>query len=1679
MTSHEGTSASKPPLFDGTNFAFWKIRMRTYLMALGADVWDVVETGYTKPVVLANKDDKLEFSFNAKGMNAILNGLAEAEFVKVMHLNTAKEMWDKLINSYEGDEKVKGAKLQTYRLKFEQLKMNEDETISKYFLRIEELVNAMKGLGETFDDSLLIQKILRSLPDKFNPKVSAIEELNDLKTLSIDQLLGTLTAYEMRINKDKSSTREASFKADNNDDSEFDEIEAKFVRRLKKGSGKYQGKLPFKCFNCGKIGHFASKCPHQKKGQNFDDEKKYKYQKYNKKKSLVANNDNSSEDTDSDSSNENKPNDFVLMAKEDHDNEGTGSDDNEEEAVVDLEGELISALEEIDRLRSKNRKLKQVLTQFEKEPDEECALLKVELEEAKKIEDILKQQLSEKKLRCEALEEEIVKTRKEMEKFKGLYHQNLPSIKASEELSSILNQQRNSKLKAGLGYEEGSSSDHPSDKESIKFVKSSNIVNSHSAETKKENQLARWNERKNPRTELVDQKVYRPPQRRQFFPRYKNFFYGYCFFCSNFGHKAINCSLRYKYEQSRYSMNNYLSQQIVRQPSNKHSQIMNHVMTGRRTQEKHNNSYEHNNRYEILFSEPECYICHDYGHKAANCHLKKYNPDQNLTVENVKVWKKKVDDKCGLALSAQNKRNPWYIDSGCSKHMTGDKSKFLTLSDSKSGNVTFGNDAPGKVKGKGMVSLNNGKRKAQDVLFVENLKHNLLSVSQVCDRGCEVVFTSKDCKIKSVDSGKLVAKGIRTENNVYVLKEDEQEECNLSKYDESWLWHRRLGHLNFDHIIKLKNNGAVKDLPKISKPYDSVCKPCQIGKLTRTQFKSKTFPSTEKPLQLVHMDLCGPSRKEGTGRENYFMLIIDDYSRLTWVAFLKEKSEALEKFKVFKALTENQTGKRIKAVRSDRGGEFSSGSFKEFCDKNGIKREYTIPRTPQQNGVVERQNRSVQQMARSMMNERNIPQTYWVEAIHTAVHILNKAHLRPHSDKTPYELWFGRPASIKHFKVFGSTCYIKNNDENIGKYDDRADEGIFLGYATNSKGYRCYNKRLHKLVDCIDVKVDEELPVRNISSDKSRTEDTVEDEDEQVQGSEREEAESDEDVNIQTDTSQQKEAKSPLRIIRKNHPENQIIGDINEGVQTRRKLIKDTEQSHVAFLSMIEPTNFEEARKEEDWIRAMNEELDQIEKNNTWELVPRPENKNVIGSKWVFKNKMNEKGQVVRNKARLVCKGYAQVEGQDFDETFAPVARLEAIRMFLAYSCHKNFKVYQMDVKSAFLNGDLEEEVYMEQPEGFSLTDNPNYVCKLKKALYGLKQAPRAWYSRLDKFLQEKGFKKGTVDSNLYIKSEGDDLLVVLVYVDDIVFGCTNESSVQWFAKCMQTEFEMSMIGELSYFLGLQVKQSSAGIFISQEKYLKEILKKFQMEDSSTVSTPMVVGCKLSKDDISPDVDQRTYRSMIGSLLYITASRPDIMQAVGMVGRFQSAPKQSHLVAVKRIFKYLKGTMTYGLWYPRNQNFQLIAYSDADWANCVDERKSTSGGAFFLGDSLVAWLSKKQGSISLSTTEAEYIAAATCCTQILWMIQTLADLKVTYTDPIPIHCDNTSAISVSKNPVLHSKTKHIPIKYHFLREQVTNRVVQLNYIPSKEQIADILTKPLAATPFGYLRKKLGVIISGV
>ncbi|XP_059075017.1 uncharacterized mitochondrial protein AtMg00810-like [Cryptomeria japonica] len=351
---------------------------------------------------------------------------------------------------------------------------------------------------------------------------------------------------------------------------------------------------------------------------------------------------------------------------------------------------------------------------------------------------------------------------------------------------------------------------------------------------------------------------------------------------------------------------------------------------------------------------------------------------------------------------------------------------------------------------------------------------------------------------------------------------------------------------------------------------------------------------------------------------------------------------------------------------------------------------------------------------------------------------------------------------------------------------------------------------------------------------------------------------------------------------------------------------------------------------------------------------------------------------------------------------------------------------------------DAEEEVYMEQLEGFESSEYTDHVYRLKKALYGLKQAPRVWYSRLDSHLISKGFTKGNVDSTLYTKVVSNDLLAIEIYVDDIIFGSTNDELSQSFSTIMKSKFEMSMLGPLSFFLGIQVSQLEHGLFISQTKYAKEMLKRFQMDQCTHVGTPMETGCKLVKVDDSPLVDQSKYRSMVGSLLYLTASRLDLMQAVCLVSHYQSAPRQSHLNVVTRIFKYIQGTLDFGLWYPKHGDFTLIGYTDADWGGCIDDQHSTSGAAFFLGDRLVSWHSKKQDCVTLSTAESEYIATTACYTQMLWMSYQLADLGV------------------------------------FLRDQVTANEIILVHVSSQAQVADIFTKALPKDTFMRLRDRLGV-----
>ncbi|GJX85299.1 retrovirus-related pol polyprotein from transposon TNT 1-94 [Tanacetum coccineum] len=474
-----------------------------------------------------------------------------------------------------------------------------------------------------------------------------------------------------------------------------------------------------------------------------------------------------------------------------------------------------------------------------------------------------------------------------------------------------------------------------------------------------------------------------------------------------------------------------------------------------------------------------------------------------------------------------------------------------------------------------------------------------------------------------------------------------------------------------------------------------------------------------------------------------------------------------------------------------------------------------------------------------------------------------------------------------------------------------------------------------------------------------------------------------------------------------------------------------------------------------------------------WELVPPPDKAFVISLKWIYKVKLDELGGILKNKARLVARGYRQEEGIDFEESFAPVARLEAIRIFLAFAAHMNMVIYQMDVKTAFLNGNLREEVYVSQPDGFVDPDKPNHVYKLKKALYGLKQAPRAWYDMLSSFLISNDFSKGSVDPTLFIRREGNDLILVQIYVDDIIFAASTPELCDLFAKIMCSKFKMSMMGKISFFLGLQISQSPRGIFINQSKYALESLKKYGYESCDPVDTPMVEKSKLDEDKEGKAVDPSHYRGMIGTLLYLTASRPDLQFAICMCARYQARPTEKHLNAVKRIFRYLKGTVRRGLWYSKDSSFVLTTFADADHASCQDTRCSTSGSIQLLGDRLVSWSSKRQKSPAISSMEAEYISLSGCCAQVLWMRSQITDYGYGF-NKIPMYCDNKSAIALCCNNVQHSRSKHIHIRFHFIKEHVENGVIELYFVNTEYQLADIFTKALGRERIEFLINKLGM-----
>ncbi|GJT98396.1 putative ribonuclease H-like domain-containing protein [Tanacetum coccineum] len=858
-------------------------------------------------------------------------------------------------------------------------------------------------------------------------------------------------------------------------------------------------------------------------------------------------------------------------------------------------------------------------------------------------------------------------------------------------------------------------------------------------------------------------------------------------------------------------------------------------------------------------------------------------------------------------------KNKGIVDSGCSRYMTGNKACLVDYQDYNGGPVTF-RGSKGYITGKGKISA--GKLDFKDVYFVKELQlFNLFSVSQMCDKKNKVLFIDTECLVLSPDFN------LPDENQVLL----------------------RVPRQNNIHSFNLENIVPSGGLA------------CLIAKA-----------------------------------------IVDEsnkwHRRFSWVFFLRTKDETSEILKDFIRQIENQLNQKVKTIRCDNGTEFKNRDIIEFCGSKGIKREYSNARTPQQNGVAKRKNKTLIEAARTMLVYSFLPNTFWAEAVSTACYVLNRVLVTKPQNKTPYELITGKIPIISYIRPFGCHVTILNTIDQLGKFDGKSDEGFLVGYSLNSKAFRVYNLETKRVEENMHITFLENKPnvagkgpnwlfdldyltdsmnyqpVRS-ENQANKTAGPKEANHNAVKSSEakneaealrKEFAQDTKDLHLQacparaTSTNTVNTASTPVNIydnpsqeifsnasyddegavanftnldttvnvspiptsrIYTIHPKTQILKDPTSAVQTRSKVNKNSR----AYAFKIS-----EAFQDESWVNAMQEELLQFKIQKVWILVDLLNEKRAIGTKWVYRNKKDKRGVVVRNKARLVTLGYRHEEGIDYDEIFAPVARIEAIRIFLAFASYMGFIVYQMDMKSTFLYGIIDEEVYVSQPPGFV---DPKYPKK-------------------------NGHRRETIDKTIFIKKDKKDIMLVQVYVDDIIFSSTKKPWCDEFEALMKSRFQMSFMGELTFFLGLHVKQKEDGIFISQDKYVAEILKKFDFASLKTASTPIETQKPLVKDEEAADMDVYLYRSMIGSLIYLTAFRPDIMFAVCACSRVSS--------------------------------FDLEAYSDSDYARTNLDRKSTTG-------------------------EAEYVATANYCGQ---------------------------------NLVFHSKTKHIAIRHHFIRDAYEKKLIQ-------------------------------------
>uniref|UniRef100_A0A2N9FZB6 Integrase catalytic domain-containing protein n=1 Tax=Fagus sylvatica TaxID=28930 RepID=A0A2N9FZB6_FAGSY len=930
--------------------------------------------------------------------------------------------------------------------------------------------------------------------------------------------------------------------------------------------------------------------------------------------------------------------------------------------------------------------------------------------------------------------------------------------------------------------------------------------------------------------------------------------------------------------------------------------------------------------------------------------------------------------------------NTWYFDSACCNHMSPDSQLFSSvIPTTHAPLIQTANGSYISANHTGSVST--PTLSLSDTYLIPNLTLNLISVGQLCELG---LTCSSGCRVQDPRTNQVLGTGRRV-GRMFELTSlhlpstptppPSQVAHTASVFPLS-LWHLRLGHVSVQKLRSLVSSGFLGQVK-----HDSVdCVSCQLAKQPALSF-TNSDSSSHASFDLIHSDIWGPSPTATVGGSKYFVIFVDDFSRYTWIYLMHNRSELAQIYRTFAQMISTQFSKTIKIFRTDNAMEYRDSQFLDFIHTQGTIIQRSCAGTSQQNGRAERKHRHILDSVRAFLISASCPERFWGEAALTAVYTINRLPSSALQNVTPFECLYGTPASYSSLRVFGCACFVLLQPHEHSKLEPRSRLCCFLGYGIEHKGYRCWDPISQRLrISRHDPVLDQtpDLPLADPPADSPASPQQL--------------APPVDPVTDQT----------PLLPLRR-----------SDRVRAPPAHLRDY-SCFSAVLSLHEPHTYREACTNPLWQQAMTEELQALEKTHTWDLVDLPPGKSAIGCKWVYKIKTKSDGSIERYKARLVAKGYAQEYGIDYEETFAPVARITSVRSLLAIAAVHQWPLFQMDVKNAFLNGDLTEEVYMQAPPGYS--DCPDKVCLLRRALYGLKQAPRAWFAKFSSIVHQFGFSSSSHDTALFIRRSDKGMILLLLYVDDMIITGDDHSGISDFKLFLHQQFEMKDLGHLSYFLGLEVSSDSTGYYLSQAKYASDLLSRAGLTDTKVVSTPLEMNARLTPLDGTPLRDATLYRQLVGSLVYLTVTRPDIAHAVHLVSQF------------------------------------LIC--SPFYTLCC----SASHSSLYQG--------KKQHIVSRSSTEAEYRALADTTSELLALRWLLEDMGVTHSSPTVIHCDNRSAIQIAHNDVFHERTKHIEIDCHLVRHHLSAGILHLLPVSSSDQTADIFTKTFPPGRFRDLVSKL-------